>query len=123
MYLKVDSLVEINNIITGSDNITMRKVNVKADGFNKLYINKDLKEDQLNQIIDEFNEREIINVKFYSILLTKIHLFYDGNGRTSKTLFANDNEIIKLIDETKKVKKTNNAESIFIVLNAQSLQK
>ena len=29
IYLTVDSLVEINNIITASSNITLRKVNVK----------------------------------------------------------------------------------------------
>ena len=27
MYLTVDSLIEMNNIITGSNNITLRKVN------------------------------------------------------------------------------------------------
>ena len=31
--------------------------------------------------------------KFYSILLNKIHPFYDGNGRTYKILFANDDII------------------------------
>ena len=29
MYLTVDSLIEINNLITGSNNITLRKANVK----------------------------------------------------------------------------------------------
>ena len=29
MYLTVDSLIEVNNIITSSSNITLRKVNVK----------------------------------------------------------------------------------------------
>ena len=29
IYLTVDSLIEINNIITASSNITLRKVNVK----------------------------------------------------------------------------------------------
>ena len=36
MYLKVDSLIEINNIITGSNNITLTKVNVKRYGFDKM---------------------------------------------------------------------------------------
>ena len=38
MYLTVDPLIEINNIITGSNNITFRKVNVKPYGFNKTYL-------------------------------------------------------------------------------------
>ena len=50
-------------------------------------------EDKPYQIIDQFNERRIIYTKFYSILLNKIHLFYDGNGRTRKILFANDDII------------------------------
>ena len=36
MYFIVDSLTEINNIITGSNNITLRKHNVKAYRFNKM---------------------------------------------------------------------------------------
>ena len=38
MYLTVDPLIEINNIITGSNNITFRKVNVKPYGFDKTYL-------------------------------------------------------------------------------------
>ena len=34
-------------------------------------------QDKLYQIIDQFNERKIIPVKFYSTLLNKIHPFYD----------------------------------------------
>ena len=49
-------------------------------------------EDKPYQIIDQFNERKIIYTKFYSILLNKIHLFYDGNG-SRKILFANDDII------------------------------
>ena len=37
MYLTVESLLEINNIITGSNNITLRKVNVKPYGFGEIY--------------------------------------------------------------------------------------
>ena len=35
-----------------------------------------------------------MSTKFYSILLNKILPFYDGNGRTFKMLFTND-EIIR----------------------------
>ena len=55
-----------------------------------LHMDKELIEDKLHQIIDQFNERKITSTKFYSILLSKIHPFYDGNGRTCQILFAND---------------------------------
>ena len=68
MHLTVDYFVEINNLITGSNNITLRKVSVKRYEFDKMYIDKELIEDKLLQTIDQFNERK----KFYSILLNKI---------------------------------------------------
>ena len=49
MYLKVDSLMKIINIITGSNNTTFRKLNVKPNGFGELYMRNDLKEDKLGQ--------------------------------------------------------------------------
>ena len=39
MYLTIDPFIEINNIITVSDNIALRKVNVKPYGFDKTYLN------------------------------------------------------------------------------------
>ena len=45
MYLTGDSLIEVNNIITGSDNISLRKVNVKPYRFDKMYMDKELLED------------------------------------------------------------------------------
>ena len=56
-------------------------------------MDKELIENKLYQVIDQFNERKITSTKFYSILLNKIHLFYDGNGRKCKILFANDDII------------------------------
>ena len=53
-------------------------------------MDKALMEDKLYQIIDQFNERKITSTKFYSILLNKIHSFYNGNGKTCKIQFAND---------------------------------
>ena len=38
MYLTVDSLIEINNITASSNNITLRKANVKSYGFDKMYV-------------------------------------------------------------------------------------
>ena len=100
VYLTVDSLMEIDNIIIGSNNITLRKVNVKPYGFYKMYIDKELMEDKLYQIINQFSERKIAYTKFYSILLNKIHPFYYGNGRTCKILFAKD-DIIRQNIQTK----------------------
>ena len=45
LYLIVDSLIGINNMITGLNNITLRKVNVKPYIFDKIYMSKDLIED------------------------------------------------------------------------------
>ena len=56
---------------------------------------KELIEDKLYQIIDQFSEMKITNENFYSILLNEVHLFYDGNVRTCKILFGNDNERMK----------------------------
>ena len=97
MYLTVDSLIKVNNTITGSNNITFKKLNVKPYGFDKMHMNTELIEDKLYQIIDQFNERKTTSTKFYSILLNKIHSFYDGNGRTCQILFVNDDVTIQYI--------------------------
>ena len=89
MYLTGDSLIEINNIIISSYNITFKKINVKPYGLDKMYMDKELIENNLYQIIYQFSERKITSTKFYSILLNKIHPFYDGNGRTCKILSGN----------------------------------
>ena len=69
MYFKVDSLIEINDMIISSNNVILKKVDVKPYRFDKI---------------------KLYQTKFFSILLNKIHWFYDGNGRTCKILFAND---------------------------------
>ena len=56
----VDSLIDINNIITGSNNINLRKVNVKTWGFYKMYIDKDLIEDKLYLLINQLNKGKLI---------------------------------------------------------------
>ena len=93
MHLTADSLIEINNMITGSNNITLRKVNLKPCGFYKMYMDKYLIYDKLYQIIDQLNQRMITSTKFYSILLNKIHSFYEGNVRTCKIPSAYDDII------------------------------
>ena len=69
MYFKVDSLIEINDMIISSNNVILKKVDVKPYRFDKV---------------------KLYQTKFFSILLNKIHWFYDRNGRTCKILFAND---------------------------------
>ena len=59
MNLTVDSLTEINSITTCSNNITFRNVNVKPYEFKEIYIYKNLLEDKLYQIIDQFNETKL----------------------------------------------------------------
>ena len=57
IYLVVDSFIEISNTITSWTNFTLRKVNVKPYECDKMYLNKDLMEDKLYQIIDWFNKK------------------------------------------------------------------
>lgn len=45
-------LIEINTKKTSSNNITLKKVNVKPYGHEKMHIDKDLIEDKFYQIID-----------------------------------------------------------------------
>ena len=40
-------------------------------------MDKELIEDKLHQIIDQFSERKFTSTKFCSIPLNKIHSFYD----------------------------------------------
>ena len=61
----VDSLIDINNIITGFNDITLRKV--KPNKYDKMYMDKDLIEDKLHEIIDQFNERKINDRDFFCI--------------------------------------------------------
>ena len=59
MYVIVDSVIDVNNIITGSINITLRKVTVKPFGYDKMYMNKGLIGDKLYQLVDQLNERKV----------------------------------------------------------------
>ena len=65
MYLTVDSLIDINNLITGFNNITSTKVDVEPYGYDKMYMDKDLVEDNLHQLTDQFNKRKISQKDFY----------------------------------------------------------
>ena len=59
MYLTFHLLTDVNNIITGLNSLTLRKVNVKPYGSDKMYIDKNLIEYKLYQLIGQFNERRL----------------------------------------------------------------
>ena len=48
-------MIEINNIITGSENNTLITVNVRPDGFDKMYMDKELIDDKLYQMMDQLS--------------------------------------------------------------------
>ena len=87
MSLTVDSLVDIKNIITGSNKITPRKVNVKPYRCDTMYMDKDLIVDKLYHLINSFHKRKINHRDFRFALLGNMHQFYDRNERTCKILF------------------------------------
>ena len=59
LFLTVDSLITLNNIITDSKNLFLRDVNVKPAGLDKTYLDKTIIEPALYQLVDEFNERKV----------------------------------------------------------------
>ena len=59
LFLTVDSLIALNNIITNSNNISLRQINVKPAGYNKHYMHFDQIESELYRLIDQFNDRYI----------------------------------------------------------------
>ena len=87
LYLIVDSLIRINNLITNSNNILLRQINVKPAFYDKQYMDFSGIETELYILVDKFNERQITAKEFCDIFLDKIHPFSDGNGRTCKILF------------------------------------
>ena len=86
LYLTVDSLIRINNLITNSTNTRLRTVNVRHAGYEKEYKDFYLIQPALYGLIDNFNLSRINSRVFVETFL-KIHPFLDGNGRTCKVLF------------------------------------
>ena len=50
-YVTVHTLIAINNKIKSSSNTTLKKVDVKPYEFDKMYMDKDLTENKLYQVI------------------------------------------------------------------------
>ena len=78
VYLVIGLLIDINNIITGSNLIILRKFNARPYGCEKMYLDKDLVEDELYQLKDQLNKRKINHRDFYFVLLNNRHPFYEG---------------------------------------------
>ena len=84
LFLTVDSLITLNNIITNSNNIFLRQTDVKPAGHNKQYMHFNQIESELYRLIDQFNDRYISKRYFIKKFLNEIHPFLDGNGRLVK---------------------------------------
>ena len=67
LFLTVDSLITLNNIITDSQNLFLRDVNAKPAGFDKMYLDKTLIKSALYQLVDKFNERKLTHDQFFNI--------------------------------------------------------
>ena len=89
LLLTVDSLITLNNLITGSNNLSLRSVNVRPAFYKKQYLDFTKIEIELYKLVDLFNDRYITNRQFHQTFLNEIHPFLDGNGRTCKILFEN----------------------------------
>ena len=88
LFLTVDSLIRINNIITNSHNLHLRCHNVKPAGYDKQYMDMNRIEAELYSLVDKFNNRRIMPMAFCDTFFDKIHPFADGNSRTCKILFV-----------------------------------
>ena len=75
LYLTVDSLIRINNLITGSQNIQLRQTNVKPAFYDKQYMDFTRIESELYALVDKFNERQITPRCFCNIFLDKTSFF------------------------------------------------
>ena len=87
LFLTVDSLITINNIITNSRNLDLRQVNVKPAGYERQYMHFKNIKSELYTLVDKFNDRFISRRYFFEKFLYEIHPFSDGNGRLIKLCF------------------------------------
>lgn len=62
------SLVDLSNIMTGSNNFTLRKANARPHRYEKIYMVKDSTEDKLYELIDQFNKEKDSHRDFHSEL-------------------------------------------------------
>ena len=86
LFLTVDSLITISNIITNSNNFELRKHNVRPTSSKKPYMDFYSILPALTGLTDTFNAGKVRQRTFCQTFL-KIHPFADGNRRTCKVLF------------------------------------
>ena len=72
MYLIVDSLIEINNIITDSNNMTLIKINLKSFGFDKMCMDKYLIDDRSGQWNKNYWCKVLFNTSKYINFMMEI---------------------------------------------------
>ena len=86
--LTVNFLITLN-IITSSQNIGLRDVNVyPASYYSKIYMEKRYIENALYCLVDQFNDRLISHKDLCETFLYQMHPFRDGNDRTYQILFV-----------------------------------
>ena len=85
LYLTLDSLIEINNLILNKHNQNLRQTEIKSLGYNFQYMHFSKINTNLQSLIDRFNDRQLPKTSFLKEFLN-IHPFLDGNGRTVKVL-------------------------------------
>ena len=68
LLLTIDSLITLNNIVTGSHNLSLRSVNVRPAFHKKQYMDFTKIEFELYKLVDAFNDRYITIRQFYHTL-------------------------------------------------------
>ena len=85
LFLTLDSLIEMNNLVLGQNNSSLRLCQVKPAGFDFEYMHFTEIASKLQVLIDKFNDRFVSKKNFVTEFWT-INPFLDGNGRTVKIL-------------------------------------
>ena len=88
LFLTVDSLITLNDIITGSQYIGLKDINVKPAGYSKIYLGKSFAEAALHCLVDQFNDRIVSHKDFCRIFLDQINPFRAGNCKRYKIWFV-----------------------------------
>ena len=73
LLLTIDSLITLNNIVTGSHNLSLRLVNVRPAFHKKQYMDFTKIEFELYKLVD--NDRYITIRQLYDTFLNEIHPF------------------------------------------------
>ena len=108
LYLTVDSLIRINNLITETNNIQLRQINVKPAFHDKQYMDFSRIESELYTRVDKFNQRQIhldafviyfsIRYIFFQTVMVEHVKFYSKTNtdfyQILKMIFSYDKQFI-----------------------------